>query len=119
MIAGADARSWACSGGCSRGATAGSRVTEGCQANRDARINNLLGGLAVGGTEADVFCVGEGLFDELADVVVVKAVNDVASVTFSSHEPLVAQQPELVRERRSLRPGRPNMVRRTGCLPCR
>ena len=65
-------------------------------------FGELAGGSRAGEPRADVLDVPDGLFEQLADMVVVQVVDDAATVATADHEPEVAQHPQLVGHRRGL-----------------
>jgi hypothetical protein len=54
--------------------------------------------LAPGQPEADMLDVGYDLFEQLADVIVVQLVDDLATVTLPDNEAEVTQHAQLVRD---------------------
>ena len=59
-----------------------------------------------GEAEAHVLDVGDDLFEQLGDVVVVELVDDLAPIALTGDQAKVAQQPQLVRDRGALHPDR-------------
>lgn len=59
--------------------------------------------------------MGDGLFEQLADVVVVQVIDDLAAVAATDHEPQMPQHAQLVRHRGGLHPDdRRKLVDRAG-----
>ena len=61
---------------------------------------------AAGEARTDMLDVRDGLFEQLADVVVVEVVDDPSAVALADDQPEVAQQPKLMRDRRRRHPHR-------------
>ena len=63
----------------------------------------MLGRLpAAGEPETHVLDVRDHLFEQVGDVIVVELIDDLAAIALADHEPEMAQQPKLMRDRRTL-----------------